>query len=179
MVPAGAIVHCEITSTETDFQSADSIVQSASSILAQEGYGVVGASTNVGIVNMLESAGVGYAFQANLDIQVPSAFGAPTDVLSIVQNAFYQANGVYPGVASAPYVSSGGVTTSTGSPSLTPAGIGGTAADSTLSAGLNSFATGLQGLLSNGLLIVALLVGLLIYVAGYSPNTRHIAGALA
>jgi hypothetical protein len=179
MVPAGAIVHCEITSTETDFQSADSIVQSASSILSQEGYGVVGASTNVGVVNILESAGVGYAFQANLDIQVPSAFGAPTDVLSIVQNAFYQANGVYPGVASAPYVSSGGVTTSTGSPALTPAGIGGTAADATLGNSIKSFTDGLTALLQNGLLLVVILVGVLIYVAGYSPNTRHIAGALA
>jgi hypothetical protein len=179
MVAAGSIVHCEITSTETDFQSADSIVQDASSVLAGEGYSVVGASTNVGVVNILESGGWGYAFQANLDVLVPSSFAASTDVLSIVQNAFYQANGVYPGIASAPYVSSGGVAAPTGLPSLTPAGVGGTSADSAATAGINSFLNALKALLGNGLLLVAILIGVLIYVAGYSPNTRHVVGAFA
>lgn len=178
-VAAGAIVHCELTSTETDFQSADSIVQDASSILAGEGYSVVGASTNVGVVNVLESGGFGYAFQANLDIMVPSAFGSPNDVLSIVQNAFYQTNGVYPGIASAPYVSSGGVTIPTGQPGQLPSGIGGTSADSSASNALKSFTDGLAALLKNGLLLVVVLIGVLIFVVGYSPNTRHIAGALA
>ena len=179
MVPAGAIVHCEITSTETNGDSADAIVQTASSILSSEGYGVVGASSSVGVVNVLESGGFGYAFQADLDVQVPSAFGSPTDVLSIVQNAFYQANGVYPGIGTAPYVSSGGVTAPTGLPSLTPSGIGGTSADSSLTAGLNSFLNALKALLGNSLLLVAVLIGVLIFVAGYSPNTKHVVGAFA
>jgi hypothetical protein len=197
LVNAGDIVTCQVTSQTANsyVEMADGnfsgtggpedIVTQVSSILAQQGFGVLNSSVGSAAMNTLENLltlGTGISFQATMQIQVPMAFAQPTDVLSIVENAFYQATGVYPTAATAPTdQSSGQPAQPTGLPTLSPAGVGGSS--SSVSAPVVGAATGLGSVLSSlgssTLLLLALLIGVLIFVAGYSPNTRHVAEAFA
>jgi hypothetical protein len=184
MVPAGSIVRCEVTATTQSFGSPDFAVQNVSSLLAQSGFGVVGASTTTpGMLDDLTGSvlGNGVQFQAVLDVQVPSAFGDPKDVLSIVENAFYQVTGAYPTAASAPSVTSpGGSAQSTGEPGLSSSGIGGSGSGVTgaIASGLSNAGSSLLGVGSHLLIGVIVLIVAILFIVGYSPNTRAVAGAL-
>ena len=110
MVPAGSIVTCQITTQAPEFSSGDDVIAGVSSILSQNGYGVLNASTtSAGTLDAIISLGANLPFQATMQIQVPAAFNLPTDVLSIVENAFYQVTGTYPTAATAPSVQVPGI----------------------------------------------------------------------
>ena len=176
MVRAGSIVHCEVTSVTSLSDNADGVVNQVSSLLAQSGYGTRNASASVGVTNVTLSGGWGYSFQASLDVQVPTDFGDPNDVLSIVQNAFYQVTGSLPTAATVTSVTApGGTAQSTGLPGLSSSGIGGTSGDSSIG---NVF-SGVASLGSNLLIGLAVLVLAILLIVGFAPNTGRVAGAFA
>lgn len=182
LVQANSIVTCQVTSQTTFTQNADAVVQAASSMLASEGYGVLSASeSDAGVLDTILSAGY-ISFQVTLQIQVPTAFGAETDVLSIVENAFYQVAGSYPTSGTVTSVTPpGGTPQATGLPSFSPTAIGGSGSGITsqVQATGSSLFSGLQSLGSTALIALAVLIIALVFVVGYSPNTRHVASAFA
>jgi len=178
MVSAQSVVRCQVTSTTTFFSSPDDVVNHVSSLLVQSGYGVRNVSTQTaGVLDQILGIGSNFPFQATLDVQVPSDFGDPSDVLSIVENAFYQVTGAYPTAASAPSVTApGGSAQSTGQPDLSSSGVGGSG--SGVSGALTSaVSTGLSAS-SNLLIGLAILIIAVLAIVGFAPNTRAVAGAL-
>jgi hypothetical protein len=182
MVSAGSIVRCQVTSTTTFFSSPDDVVNHVSSLLVQSGYGVRNASTQTaGILDQILGVGSNFPFQATLDVQVPSDFGDPSDVLSIVMNAFFQVTGAYPTAGSAPSVTApGGSAQSTGQPDLSNSGIGGSGSGvtSAVTGAVESAGSSILGVGSNLLIGVVILIVAILFIVGYSPNTRAVAGAL-
>ncbi len=181
MVPAGSIVTCQVTSQTTFTQSPDDVIQAASSILASNGYGVLNTQEqDAGVLDRVLNAGY-FAFQATLQVQVPTAFAQPTDVLSIVQNAFYQVTGSYPTSASVPSVQTpGSAIQSTGLPGLSSTGIGGSASGVTSQAtsGLSSLTSTLGNIGTYGVVGIAALALILVLIVGFAPNTREVARAI-
>lgn len=174
MVSAQSIVRCQVTSTTTFFSSPDDVVNHVSSLLVQSGYGVRNASTQTaGLLDQILGMGSNFPFQATLDVQVSSDFGDPSDVLSIVENAFYQVTGVYPTAASAPSVTPpGGSAQPTGQPDANNSGIGGSGS------GAGADATKAAQALQNLLIGLAILIVAVVAIVGFAPNTRAVAGAL-
>lgn len=189
MVNAGDIVEVQITTQNTFTTTPEDVLQGASSILASEGYGVVGASiSQPGILDTI--LGAGYTtFQADLKIQVPNAFGQASDVASIVANAFYQETGNYPTTVSAVSVQTpGGAPVSTGVAPLSTTGVGGSGTGVTtaatdfgaqVQAQIKAFLDGLKSLGTMAIIGIIVLAIALMFFVGYSPNTRHVAGAFA
>jgi hypothetical protein len=182
VVNAGDIVTCQITSQTTFSQDAQAVIQTASSILASEGYGVLGTQEqDAGILDTVLSAGY-IAFQVTMQIQSPMAFAQPTDLLSIVENAFYQATGSYPTSATVPTVQpAGGAPQSTGLPALSSTGIGGSASGVTaaVTSGASSLASTLGTIGTWGIGGIVAIALILLLIIGFAPNTGKVAGAFA
>jgi hypothetical protein len=180
MVQIGDLVTCVVTSQTDGLNSADYTAQEVSQNLAAQGYPVLTASTSEGILNAIGSVGYGVPFQATMVIQSPAVFAQPTDLLSIVQNAFYQVLGVYPTAASVPTVQTpGAAPQSTGLPSASPTDVGGAGSDTALGNSFTNFLNSLKSLGEGALALIVLLIFGLVFVVGYSPNTREVARAVA
>jgi hypothetical protein len=181
MINAGDIVTCQVTSQTTFSQNASDVIQAASSILASEGYGVLNSQEqDAGILDTILSAGY-IAFQVTMQVQVPTAFAQPTDVLSIVENAFYQVTGAYPTAGSVPSVQTpGSGIQSTGLPGLSSTGIGGSSSGVTSQAvsGLSSLGSTLGSIGTYGVVGIVAIVLILLLLVGFAPNTRDIARAV-
>jgi hypothetical protein len=182
MVAAGSTVSCQVSSTTTFFSSPDDVMSAVSSVLAQSGYGVRNASTQTaGVLDQILGMGSNFPFQGSLDVQVPSAFADPSDVLSIVENAFYQTTGAYPSAAAVISVTGPNGGLQQVSSGLSSSGIGGSTSGvtSSLTSGATGLLSGLAGAGSNLLIGAVVLILAVLLIVGYAPNTGKVAGALS
>lgn len=182
MVQAGSIVDVQLTSS-TGLSSPDGVIAQAVAILAQDGRLTVvqssvinGSLSGMGLSTLL-SLSPDQPFQADVQVSCNSAFAQPSDVASIVANAFYQVNSQYPSSVSAVSVTpSGGTLSATGSPALTSSNVGGSSAGGgVITAGISNFASSLGTLGTNLLIGLAAIVVLTLILIAYGPNVGKIA----
>lgn len=99
------------------------ILNSVIAILNGEGLTVINSSSNAGLVQTVEMQ----PFAVQLTIQVATGqggFGAPQDIISIINNAVYQATGQMPSGGSIPVVQAPGASPAgTGMPNIAPPGM--------------------------------------------------------
>jgi hypothetical protein len=181
MVSAGSVVTVIITNPPT-YSSDNDVVAGVSSILAQSGYGVQSASTqSAGILDNILALGP-TSWQATMSIYTPNDFGDPQDLVSIVENAFFQETGNYPTAGAWTQVNSptGGATVNSSGPLPSSLSIGGSGSGATgaVVSGVSGAASTLASIGTYGVVGIAALALILVLIVGFAPNTKAVAEAV-